>query len=184
MHFIIRAYLCNLTPSTLAYMHGSTLNILYQNVRGLRTKTHVLTASVATLDSDVVCLTETWLNDTVNDAELCPIDFQVFRRDRDYVQCGSNRGGGCLVLLKNNLIATRLLNFESHALFIEDLWIRVKLPSTVLYICTVYISPTNNYRRYTEHFQKVIENIESMHEDAKIVVVGDYNLSAIQWILP
>lgn len=36
--------------------------VLYQNVRGLRTKSDVFSLNLRTLDVDIVCLTETWLN--------------------------------------------------------------------------------------------------------------------------
>lgn len=52
-----------------------TLNLIYQNVRGLRSKTHELTMSIDTNDSDIICLTESWLNDSVINSELCSDGF-------------------------------------------------------------------------------------------------------------
>lgn len=159
----------------------SQFNLTYQNVRGLRTKTHTLTSNIANVDSDIICITESWLNDTVNDAELCSNEFQVFRRDRNYSACGTMRGGGCLMFIRNNISAVRAQIFESNIDFIEDLWIKIDTHSSPLYICTIYITPTTDHIRYTEHFQGVVDAIDKMDVNARIIIVGDYNLSNIGW---
>jgi hypothetical protein len=41
---------------------GNYLEIIYRNVRGLRTKSAEIFNSVCSLDYKIICLTETWLN--------------------------------------------------------------------------------------------------------------------------
>lgn len=140
-----------------------SISLLYQNVRGLRTKTHSLTTAITSIDADAVCITESWLNDTVNDAELCQSGYQVFRRDRDGIQ------------------AVRIREFESQVRFMEDLWIRINLRTSSLYICIVYFTPTNDHHRYLEHFRAVTAAIDEMGEDAKVIMAGDYNMPTLNW---
>lgn len=44
---------------------ANTVNIYYQNVNGLRSKTHEFYLSVISCDYDVIVLTETFLNKSI-----------------------------------------------------------------------------------------------------------------------
>ncbi|CAF4761859.1 unnamed protein product [Pieris macdunnoughi] len=46
------------------------LNIFYQNVRGLRTKTSTFYRNVCVNNYDIICITETWLLEGISDSEL------------------------------------------------------------------------------------------------------------------
>lgn len=48
---------------------GDKLNVYYQNVRGLRTKTTTFHRNIRLNSYDVVALTETWLHDSFLDSE-------------------------------------------------------------------------------------------------------------------
>lgn len=85
------------------------MRILYQNVRGLRTKTTELKLSLTQQNEDVVCLTENWLNECFLDNEFCDGDLIVHRRDRNYGASCSTRGGGAIIMVKNHLLFERLL---------------------------------------------------------------------------
>lgn len=61
---------------------SSTLSFYYQNVRGLRTKLKtILTSATVNKNYDVILLTETWLNDNFDSAELGLKGYQVYRTD-------------------------------------------------------------------------------------------------------
>lgn len=44
-------------------------------------------------DLDVICITETWLNDTISSTEILPTSYTIYGNDR------INRGGGGLILI-------------------------------------------------------------------------------------
>lgn len=46
------------------------LSVIYQNVRRLRSKTNEFKLNLANSEADLIFLTETWLNDSVINAEL------------------------------------------------------------------------------------------------------------------
>ena len=52
-------------------------------------------------NSDVICVNETWLNQSINNAEILHSGFTIFRRDR------SDRGGGGV------LIAIKTASFKA-----------------------------------------------------------------------
>ena len=73
---------------------------MYLNARGVKNvsrtknKLHQLHDSINLSNRDIVAITETWLNDKVNDRELLPSSsYTVFRRDRQDVR-GDVTGGG------------------------------------------------------------------------------------------
>lgn len=98
------------------------LKIVCQNFRGPRTKTAALKRSLAQTSDDVVCLTETWLNDGCLDVEFC--DWVVYRRDRNYEASLSERGCGSIVTVRNDYNSEWLPDFESHLDRLEDIWVR------------------------------------------------------------
>lgn len=64
--------------------YNKTLNIYYQNVRGLRTKIDEFYRQLCLSAYDVVILSETWLLEDINNNELFDNRYIVWRRDRDY----------------------------------------------------------------------------------------------------
>ncbi|KAL4713367.1 hypothetical protein ACJJTC_016835 [Scirpophaga incertulas] len=100
------------------------INIYYQNVRGLRTKVTDFYRSVCLHNYEIVCLTETWLLDTIKNSELFDDRYVVFRRDRDYKKTGESKGGGVLIAVCKDLVAEIRNDWFSNA---EDLWVTLTL---------------------------------------------------------
>jgi hypothetical protein len=73
------------------------LTLLYQNVRGLRTKRNDFIDNVFANNFKVYCITKTWLNDTILSHNLFPDSCCVSRAYRDYLTSNTKRGGGVLV---------------------------------------------------------------------------------------
>lgn len=46
-------------------------------------------------DMDVVCVNETWLNESIDNSEILKDNYIIFRKDRSH-----NRAGGVLVAIK------------------------------------------------------------------------------------
>lgn len=94
------------------------------------------------------------------------------------------RGGGCWLFHKPQIKSTRLHDFELNVNFLEDLWVRIYQPSHSVYICVVYITLMEHNRLlYDQFFNKLRENISKLQNTDRLIVVGDFNLSEIQWNL-
>lgn len=139
-----------------------SLDIIYQNVRGLRTKTNEFNACLLSSNADIVCVTESWLNAGFFDAELTVGPYQIFRSDRNYANSGTTVGGGCLVAYKNGLAMERLPELETDLNLIEDMWLRLKLVDSFLYICVTYISAGAPIGHYIDHFNKIRDCLVSV----------------------
>lgn len=158
------------------------LNVYYQNIRGLRTKTHVFYRNICCNDYDIIILTETWLNSTILDGELFDDRYVVYRRDRETsgAQCGKE-GGGVLIAVKNHLKSKRIQKWESNC---EDLWIVIDLPGTRTVrraaLCAVYLPPPVR-RSYLELFLDNCSEVFEQLNECHTYIVGDFNLSTIDW---
>jgi exonuclease III len=87
-------------------------NVLYLNARSIKAfvpldddpsrkvcKMSILQELVYSNDYDIICLCETWLNDSVLNNELLP-GYSIHRRDRQ-----AQIGGGVLVAVRTNMKA-------------------------------------------------------------------------------
>ena len=151
----------------------------YQNVRGLRTKLVDLRLSIITLSSqyDIIVLTETWLDDTYNSAELGFANFSVYRCDRSSNTSLAARGGGVLVAVRDGL-SSSVISVERTN--IEQLFVYIANGPSRYIVAALYLPPGSPALLYQDHCQSV-EYAASRHPRPNILLVGDYNLPHIDW---
>lgn len=125
----------------------SSITVYYQNVRGLKTKTHETYCNISHCNYDLIIFTETWLNNSVLSSELFIDKYKVYRRDRNsskYCQTKSD-GGGVLIAVSNKIQSRRITQWESEH---EDLWLTIEIPFNdsvrQLTFCAVYLPPPVN----------------------------------------
>jgi hypothetical protein len=82
---------------------SDSIDIFYQNVRGLGTKCTNFYDNVCINDSKITCITVTWLNDSFCNRNLFPDDYFVFRADRVHTDFSLTRGGGVLTAVHRSL---------------------------------------------------------------------------------
>ncbi|KAG8246961.1 hypothetical protein J6590_072964 [Homalodisca vitripennis] len=130
-----------------------SLNIYYQNVRGMRTKTFEFYESILGEDFDLIALTETWLEPGISSSEIFDARYEVFRKDRDQMATGKGRGGGVLLAVHRRVSAVLM----THPLIADDLdllLVRLTLPppqGTVL-VSLLYIPPGRSAHLYTNYY--------------------------------
>ena len=73
--------------------------IILSNVQSIKRKADELRANTRYLheyrETGVLAFSETWLNDTVPDSEVCPEGFSIKRLDRCSKATGKEHGGSC-----------------------------------------------------------------------------------------
>lgn len=110
--------------------------------------------------------TESWLDDTVSDAEVFPAGFTVYRKDRH------RHGGGVFLLISNRWTSHELV-FENAT---ESVWCRVFFPrGTALVFGTFYRPPDNS-----ETSICLLCDMLSMIPDS-VFLGGDFNLPDFNW---
>ncbi|KAM7283645.1 hypothetical protein ISCGN_000752 [Ixodes scapularis] len=144
----------------------------YNNCRSVKNKIVDLQALACSLPAcSVILLSETWLDDSVADSELLPLDtYSVLRRDR------GSRGGGVLMAVPSCLRFNRRRDLEHTDL--EALFVEFFFPRGTVLVCCVYCPPATRQEAY----RFLDSSLESVAADryANILVFGDFN-AHVDW---
>ena len=97
------------------------LHFIYLNINSLQLKIDELRELVKASNATVVGITESKLDDSINDCEICIEGYNIIRRDR-------NREGGGLVYYVSNKICFNAKNCISNEL--ENIFIELLIPKT------------------------------------------------------
>lgn len=155
------------------------LDIYYQNVQGLRTKTNSTLRNVLTSNYKIIAFTETWLNVNINNNEIIDDRYIVYRRDRMSSTSSKKDGGGVMLAVSRDIPSVREVTWESDA---ENLWVTLQLKINNIMknisICVVYLPPPVKL----DTLSNVLDNIESKIDLCDdLVILGDFNLGFIEW---
>lgn len=171
---------------------SNSLKIFYQNTRGLRTKIGRGLKDTTTLRNyHLVCLTETWLSNKFDSESIFDDDSYVTHRAGRSVRtyfgstanndCENLMGGGALIAIKRNISAVRLKNWESEVPF-DNVWLKINtVNSKKIFVNCIYIPPQINFDRFNAYLELLQDIIISREPDAHFVIMGDFNLSNIEW---
>ena len=138
-----------------------------------------LTDLITDDDPDVIAITETWLDNTVNNTEFTPDGYTAFRKDRDinhynpgtYTQ---NERGGVLLLVKNLLNPVIYTEADVDA---EIVWVTLNPHPNLSWLVGVCYRPETD-----EQFMlnKICNSINKINND-NCVLLGDFNFRRINW---
>ena len=127
-------------------MVKTKIDIFYQNFNGIRSKLSEIRREQLTTDDDIICGTESKIQEDVNDAEICPTgsQFSIQRRDRNLSSTGLQGGGGCMALTRVQMFVKRMTQFEVLETN-EDLWLQIALEGGYkLLLCIIYLRPNSS----------------------------------------
>ncbi|KAG5863042.1 hypothetical protein JTB14_020704 [Gonioctena quinquepunctata] len=140
-------------------LNKKSLNVYYQNTRGLRTKTETFYTNILSEDYDIIAVTESWLTNGICNSELVDDRYTVVRKDREAI---SMRGGGVFVAIKKDL-KFEIVNIES----------RLECLYEVMILSVVYFPPNSSVADYTDFY----DMFDSFNKNnTEIIIVGDFNL--------
>ena len=162
------------------------MTLLHQNVRSLKNKLVDLKTNILNIlpCPDIVVFTETWLHDGFLNSELELFDFDIHRQDRNPQNNPSTRGGGVMICTKKQLKAVPIL-LDNCA--VELCGVRITLEHGNVVVIAAYLPPVStNFSSGDliskfEALCKIVDNIQSMYPQDRMIVVGDFNLSKVQW---
>ncbi len=142
--------------------------IAHLNIRSLRGKVDHLRILLNQNNIDVLCLTETWLNDSVCDNEVFIDGYNLCRLDRIF----DMEHGGILCYVKDGIVFKERCDLHNDD--IEALWIEITLPHTKpLLLGTVYRQPDSK-ADYLDKLDHIFQDYTSSTDD--VIIVGDFNL--------
>ena len=161
----------------------SSIKCYLQNVRSLKAavaaegdsfeyKTALLKDIAYGYHLDIICLTETWLNDSISNYEILPTGYDIFRRDRE-----DRVGGGTLIAIKSHL-STRKISVIPLSLEAVVVEIALNSCQTLLFI-VCYRSPSET--DFIPKFKSLLDPLQ-LDKYRGMFIVGDFNYPGIEWI--
>ena len=157
----------------------STLTVLYANVRSLLNKLDELKLISFDLKPDVICLCETWTNDTITNSFLTIEDYSLIcRKDRNDTNQGI--GGGLIIYVKSNILSCEV-NYDYVSLYNQCCVVSLTVDTNKrLNIALVYrphsLYDENNVADNNEKLCNILKQLPKPY-----VIVGDFNFSDINW---
>lgn len=151
------------------------LKCFYTNSRSLRNKVDELHSYMIDEDLDIVCITESWVNEKMfldNLAEFKFPNYDLFTYQRK-----DKKGGGIAMYVKTALKACDVFNIKS-SVDVESLWLDVYLNAN----CTEKLRLGAFYRPPGQGHdidQAIVDEIESGLTKSTIIL-GDFNIPKLQ----
>lgn len=163
------------TSTTSDHLNIHSLSVFYTNARSIVNKRNQLNLELASKSYDIVILTETHLDHTIADGEIFPRGYTVFRRDREH---HGRHGGGVLIATRDSVRAFPRddLHVDTSELFFVELVLSNKKKLTL----RVFYRLPNNDLKPLEDLKLALNQISP----TELILVGDFNLSAIDWNIP
>ena len=116
------------------------MNVYFQNVGGIRSQLAARRSSLIECHYDIVVLIETWLDETVDSAELFdPTVWVVYRTDR-HDRGDTRNGGGVLIAVRITLTSSPVsMSCDTN---VEQIWASVAINNAHIFMGAAYIPPT------------------------------------------
>ena len=146
-------------------------SLLLANIRGLRSNFTELSLVAASHTPTILSLTETWLDDTVQDSCISLPGYLLFRKDRL-----TRRGGGVCAYVHAGTRVSLMQNTPAEPEFCEGLWLH--LPVHKLILLLLYLPP-NLLREQQKCVTKyILQNSDSLLASVNacyLMICGDLN---------
>nr|XP_054757976.1 uncharacterized protein LOC129264140 [Lytechinus pictus] len=157
----------------------STISGTVFNARSIRHKMPDLIAHLSCNPTDILCICESWLNESCDSTELgFPHDYVLFRRDRQDIQESHEKGGGgVLTVIHAKLCPRRLVALEHPCL--EMTCVEIVMRKSKWLLITIYRPPNANVQ-YWDFLQEFIDDTQRYVGDyAGVILTGDLNVDLL-----
>ena len=153
----------------------------YYNARSIfeyDRRTSFSNAITAANHYQIVCLTETWLNESVKDSATFLAKFTIHRKDRPSAK-GAKKHGGALIAVARNISGCEIVSS-----FKECVVIRLLMNKPII-ICCLYSAPRNSHYTWSfADFTQLLTVLRSKQYEYGAVcsyIAGDINLTCTHW---
>lgn len=142
------------------------------------------------LNPDIILGTESWLTpwgskNGISNSEIFPNGYKlsVARRDRQeipyYDHSSKIRAGGRFILLKDDIIGTRQIEFETNC---EITWMKIEVAGSKAVYVAAYYRPHENDEHSLQELEKSLNLLKAKAEtESHIRLGGDFNLPGYNW---
>ena len=169
----------SLTPRKGASVHNKFYSDVHRNVgiklahinaRSLFPKIDEVREIVSRSKVDFLCISETWLDNTISNSEISTPVYSIVRNDRN------REGGGVLMYLREGIsysIRHDIMSCSNTA--VENIWVELQLSKGMpCLMCCMYRPPAAT----AEYYSAVLDVMEkASSENKEIVLTGDLNFN-------
>ena len=143
------------------------------NVRSLRANFSELSIFAASYKPSILflALTETWIDETVDDSSISLPDYMLFRRDRSV-----RRGGGVCAYVHASIRAQMVENVDEPPDWCEGLWLYYKTCELLMFL--LYLPPNLTSLQQEQITKYILHNIDSLMTlttARSLIICGDMN---------
>ncbi|XP_075150730.1 uncharacterized protein LOC142224832 [Haematobia irritans] len=143
--------------------HGNGLKVCHLNAQSLRNKIDEFRFIFEDSGIDIVCISETWLSDSIPDSLVRLSGYVIYRNDR------KRRGGGVAIYIRDNLVS-RFCAQSARDDPIEMISIEIEAPGCKVFVACVY-RPRNDVM--IDSFLADMQTITVQYKN--IIITGDFN---------
>ena len=144
------------------------INILYYNARSLFPKIDELRLECANRRPDIVCIVESWIDNSVTNGELLLSGYQLYRRDRN------RHGGGILIYVNISFSCELVLESSSYDIELLSLSIFSHLFHGKLCVCCYYRPPSHSVS-VIDDLYFVLQSLDPARFSF-FLLIGDFNV--------
>ena len=162
------SYECSQSSDSCSGPVTDCLKCLCLNARSILPKRLDLAAYLVSFQYDIIAVTESFLDDSIDPSLVVPPSYVGYRLDRN------RHGGGILVLVRDCLTVIRRSDLESDC---ELLWLELFTHIGPVLFGTFYRSPNSD----VSSLNLLNSSLLSIHSRHCIVLCGDFNLPHINW---
>ena len=162
--------------SDLAKLRG--VSFATYNVRSIVRKHSDIQALLSRSELNALCLTETWLNQSIDNLELAIPGYTIHRLDRGNGITG--KGGGGLIIYTNSKYDFQYIeNWSMGNDDIEIMWVKLNLKLTrPTFVANIYRPPSGSIARFIDILeQKLLDISAEVEGEYDLLLLGDVNLN-------
>ncbi|XP_035671494.1 uncharacterized protein LOC118412624 [Branchiostoma floridae] len=153
------------------------LNIVHHNTENLEQNFKSL-KSTCLIKADIICLTETWLSEDVQDSKVQLENFDVFRKDRTHVceeesMTRSSPHGGVAVYVRNGYSCYEIPIPDDISL--ECVVMLMSVEDIEILIVPVYRPPSVKKDAFIVNVEKLMQYLLATVKRTTTIFLGDFN---------
>ena len=142
------------------------------NCRSIKANNCDFLSTVDDFQPDCILGSESWLDHSIYNAEVFPMNYNIYRRDRNI------HGGGVFIAVSNVYISSNVTIQENNS---EIIWAKVDLNSTKSLLLGNFYRPPDSKIETFEGLQQSVQQLTKSINNKHVILGGDFNLPNIDW---
>ena len=155
--------------------------IINMNSRNVTNKLEELEYICEKVKPDIICITESWMDESVPENGFIPTGYNIIRKDRSKAfkkKYNKTSGGGIAIIFKNNMNVERKTYLSEKVE--EILWVqpKIKEPFLLGLLYKPEYSDMLESRKESENEESILENNvrKATQVSNRLIICGDFNI--------